>query len=260
MTADAKTAIIIPARYNSSRLPGKPLLKETGKPLIQYTYEAAAQAGATYVIVATDDDRIKRAVEDFGGDVVMTDPDHETGSARCAEVAEHLEADVIINLQGDEPEIDPKSLQKLITLHRTAMAGPTPVFASTLACPFALTDGAGSPTDPAAVKAVMTSPLADGTRRALYFTRALSPYPRDAGGAIGDASRYFLHVGLYAFSKESLLQFAKMPPSRLERIEQLEQLRILEAGHNMAIDIIDAAPPGIDTPADYAAFVKRQSQ
>ena len=129
-----KTAIIIPARFGSSRLPGKPLLQQTGKPLIQYTYEAATKAGANYVIVATDDERIKTAVEGFGGEVMMTSETHETGSSRVAEVAQHLDAQIIINLQGDEPEIEPDSLKKLIEVHKLASTSDQPAFASTLAC------------------------------------------------------------------------------------------------------------------------------
>ncbi len=255
-----KTAIIIPARFSSSRLPGKPLLQQTGKPLIQYTYEAATKAGANYVIVATDDERIKTAVEGFGGEVMMTSATHETGSSRVAEVAQHLDAQIIINLQGDEPEIKPDSLKKLIEVHKLASTSDQPAFASTLACAFSKGEGDGSPMDPAAVKVVMTAPLSDGTRRALYFSRALVPYPRDANGVAHDADQYYLHVGLYAFSNETIQSFAQMPPSRLERIEQLEQLRILEAGHSIAVGVIDAAPPGIDTPEDYQAFIERQKR
>ena len=253
-----KAAIIIPARYASSRLPGKPLLAETGKPLIQYTYEKAAASSAAQVVVATDDERIRDIVAGFGGEAVMTSPDHESGTARVAEVARGLDAEIIINMQGDEPETEPAHLDALIDLHAATLADDRPAFASTLVCPFAAepVTGPGSPSDPACVKAVLSGDAA-ALRRVLYFSRALVPFPRDAAGIVADPTSYFLHIGIYAFSRDSVQAFASLPHSALEETEKLEQLRILEAGEWMAAAIVPAAAPGIDTPEDYEAFIRR---
>lgn len=250
---------LIPARFASTRLPGKPLLAETGKPLILHVVEQAmAAASVAQVAVATDDARIVEAVEASGARAVMTDAGHESGSERIAEAArvlaeEGLAFDVVLNVQGDEPEMSPEHLDRLVAAHRASGA-----FASTLACPFpadALV-GPGSPADPNCVKAVLR-PWAEGVFEALYFTRALAPYPRDAGGAVTDPTEYRLHLGVYAFSPESLQRFAAAPPSRLERTEKLEQLRILDMGERIAVAEVVAGAPGVDTPEDYAAFVKR---
>ena len=250
-----KAAIIIPARYASTRLPGKPLLALTGKPLLQHVYENAIKTRRVdRVIIATDDDRIFDAVQAFGGDVVMTSADHQTGSARIAEAAQGVDADIIVNVQGDEPEIDPTHLEKLI-----AIQIKTNAFASTLACPFpaSAVSGSGSPEDPSAVKALLGAKISDGVRWARYFTRRQAIWPRDEAGRIVSPSNYFLHVGVYAFSKESLAAFASAPAGALETMERLEQLRILEGGGNIAVGVIPHAAPGIDTPEDYEAFVQR---
>lgn len=254
-----KSVIVIPARFASSRLPGKPLLVAGGKPVIQHTYEKAAASIASRVIVATDDARIADAVTGFGGEAVMTSPDHQSGTARVAEAAAGLDADIIVNMQGDEPETDPAHLDALITLHAGAMTAQRPAFVSTLVCPFAPAPktGAGSPVDPSCVKALLTHEKADGGRDALYFTRALSPWPRDAGGVVSDTADYHLHIGIYAFSAASLAAYETLPPGRLEDIEKLEQLRILEAGERIAAAIVPSAAPGIDTPADFDAFLAR---
>lgn len=248
-----KAAIIIPARFASTRLPGKLLLSETGKPLIQHVYERAlAVASASAVIIATDDKRIFDVVRSFGGDAMMTSPNHESGSARIAEAAHNLDADIIINLQGDEPEIDPEYIERLINVHRA-----NNVFASTLACPFSIAGGPGSPTDNNAVKAILAEPLSAGARRAAYFTRALGVAPRTQTGAAANPGDYFLHLGLYAFSRQSLQCFAAAPQGALERAERLEQLRILEMGESIAVGLVERASPGVDTAEDYRAFVAR---
>ncbi|MEM9232921.1 MAG: 3-deoxy-manno-octulosonate cytidylyltransferase [Pseudomonadota bacterium] len=242
--------IVIPARYASTRLPGKPLLAETGKPLIQHTVEQAAKVEQADVVVATDDDRIAAAVTAFGGSVAMTDPTHQSGTDRVAEAARHHNAEIIINVQGDEPEISPDVISHLIETHRKAQAGPRPAFASTLVCPFPKeTD----PKDSNAVKAVLSQPDYHGVRSALYFSRSPVPFPRS------DAATPFLHLGLYAFTKDSLQAFPALPRTPLEQTESLEQLRILEHGHRIACGVVEAAAPGIDTPEDYAAFVARQN-
>lgn len=237
-----KAAVIIPARLASSRLPEKLLLRLAGKPIIQHTYERAMRAaGADRVLVATDSERIRSEVERFGGEAVMTRPEHQSGSERIAEaVANFSETyDVIVNVQGDEPEIDPANIDALIETQ--AQVGG---FASTLACPFP--DGL-DPTDPAAVKVILggRNDAAPQTYNGLYFTRAHAPYPRDGAG------EFHLHIGVYAFSPRSLRAFSGAPPSRLENIERLEQLRILEMGERIAVRVVAATAPGIDTKADF---------
>ncbi len=250
-----KAAIIIPARYASTRLPGKPLLAQTGKPLIQHVYERAAQVKiAQKIVVATDDPRIFNAVTSFGGEAVMTRAGHETGSGRAAEAAQTIDADVIVNLQGDEPEIEPENIERLI-----ALQSQTGAFASTLACRFPAdaVSGPGSPDDMSAVKAILGTEINANARWARYFTRRLGVWPRDSDGLIASPADYFLHVGVYAFSKASLAEFASAPQGALERIEKLEQLRILERGEKIAVGVIAHSAPGIDTPEDYDAFCRR---
>ncbi|MGV6801569.1 MAG: 3-deoxy-manno-octulosonate cytidylyltransferase [bacterium] len=250
-----KTLIVIPARFASTRLPGKPLLADTGKPLIQHSYEQAKKSSADEVIVATDDQRIYDCVTGFGGKVVMTSPDHETGSSRVGEVADSLKADIIVNMQGDEPEIDPAHLNLLLDIQKQN----SEFFASTLVCPFPseALSGHASPNDPDCVKAVLGKKFADNIYEALYFSRSLVPYPRVSNGQVDTPEQYYLHIGLYAFTPASLKQFNQMPMGQLEQLESLEQLRILEAGHKMGVGLVATAAPGIDTPEDYAKFLER---
>jgi 3-deoxy-manno-octulosonate cytidylyltransferase (CMP-KDO synthetase) len=244
-----KTAIVIPARYASTRLLGKMLLEAAGKPLIRHVWENAARARlAGQVVIATDDRRIFDAARGFGAQVVMTDPRHKTGTERVAEAARSMDADIVVNVQGDEPEIDPDSLDRLIALQMRLSP-----YASTLACPF---PAAARLEDPAAVKAVLGRllPVAEPAREAVYFTRALAPFPRDGAPA---RENYFLHIGVYAFRRDALFAFAAAPEGRLERIERLEQLRILEMGERIHAAIVPASSPGIDTPQDFEAFKAR---
>lgn len=239
-------AAIIPARFASSRLPGKPLLKETGKFLIQHVYEQVARADRiSKVVVATDDRRILEAVKGFGGEACLTREDHPSGTDRVAEVAAGIDSEIVLNVQGDEPEIEPASINKLVDL----LTEPAAAKIATLACPFSPD---ADPADPNAVKVVT-----DQRGRAMYFSRALIPFPRDAGGQVTDAPAWRLHVGIYGYRRETLLQLAKLSPSPLEQTEKLEQLRFLENGYVIAVGLIDRAAIGIDTPADYAAFVAR---
>lgn len=239
---------IIPARYASTRLPGKPLLRETGKYLIEHVCgQVAAARRIAQCIVATDDPRIADAVRSFGATAVMTSPGHATGTDRIAEVARGLNgssAELILNVQGDEPEIEPGYLDLLVERMENDPGCPV----ATLAAPF---PPGQDPRDPACVKVVVNR-----QGRALYFSRSLIPYPR-AERAAGELPGPLLHLGVYAFRRDFLLQFAGWEPSPLERIEKLEQLRVLEHGYPVAVERVGRAMAGIDTPSDYAAFVAR---
>nr|WP_281373758.1 3-deoxy-manno-octulosonate cytidylyltransferase [Parvularcula dongshanensis] len=239
--------IVLPARWGSTRLPGKPLLDRTGKPLIQHVWEAAVGVKDADVLVATDDERIAAAVRGFGGEAVMTDAGHTTGSARIAEAARGTGAGIVVNLQGDEPEVDPGAVEALIELHAKTLRGDRPAFVSTLAAPF---PADADPADPNAVKVALSQPDEDGIRNALYFSRSRIPYPRGAAA-------YHLHIGLYAYTPETLQAFAATPPTPLEGAESLEQLRVLETGGRIAVGLVEGAAAGIDTPEDYETFVLR---
>lgn len=237
---------VIPARYASTRLPGKPLLNRTGKLLIQHVYERVSQARRIRkVIIATDDRRIYQAVESFGGCAVMTREDHQSGTDRVAEVAAGLDADIVVNVQGDEPEIEPANIDKLVDL----LADNRDCEMATLACPFPQN---ADPADPNAVKVVL-----DSAGRAIYFSRSPIPYPRDGKSLLEHRGEFLLHIGIYAYRRNFLLQLASWPVGRLERIEKLEQLRVLERRCGIAVGVVDRAAIGIDTPADYEAFVNR---
>lgn len=239
---------IVPARFASTRLPGKPLLADTGKPLIQHVIEAAHQARRLdRVLVATDDMRIAEAVERFGGEAVLTRSDHPSGTDRVAEVAARLpDAGIIVNLQGDEPEVSGAALDLVVELLDRDRFAPV----ATLATPIR------SETvyrDPSCVKVVCS-----GQGRALYFSRSPIPYFRDGVPDLSSGRpRVFLHLGLYAYRREFLLELACLPISPLEQAEKLEQLRVLDAGHPIAVGIVDEPSIGIDTPEDYRRFVER---
>jgi 3-deoxy-manno-octulosonate cytidylyltransferase (CMP-KDO synthetase) len=242
-----KTAIVIPARYASSRLPAKPLLRETGKYLIQHVYERACESNADIAVVATDDARIFDAVKSFGGNVVMTRDDHVSGTDRVAEVAEKLDADIIVNLQGDEPLIEPATLDlvaRLLESDRGSMM-------ATLAVPITSLE---QWRDPNCVKVVC-----DEQGRALYFSRSPIPFVRD-GEPDFSTGRFLQHLGLYAYRRDFLLKLAKLPPAPLEMTEKLEQLRVLALGHAIQVGVVPHAHRGVDTPADYRRFVEMYRQ
>lgn len=236
--------IVIPARFASTRLPAKPLLSETGKPLIQYVVQAASKARcAAKVVVATDDQRIADAVTAFGAQAVMTRADHACGTDRIAETVDLLGLDdeaLVINVQGDEPDIPPSCIDTLADL-----MGATHAHMATLATPMT----AQAAADPNRVKVVLA---ADG--RAMYFSRSVIPFDRDGSGR----SSYLLHLGIYAYSAGFIRRFARMPPTPAEQSEKLEQLRALENGYTIQVAITDYHGAGIDTPEDYAAFVARK--
>ena len=240
-----KTAIVIPARYASSRLPGKPLLKETGKFLIQHVYEQACQSEANEVIVATDDERILRAVAGFGGKAVMTRSDHISGTDRIAEVAKKLDANIIVNLQGDEPLIEPAILDLLPELLQQDRAADV----ATLATPITSHE---QWRDPNCVKVVR-----DSCGRAMYFSRSPIPYIRDGQVDFSRRPAMFLqHLGIYAYRRDFLLKLATLPLQPLEELEKLEQLRVLAIGRCIHVGIVDHAARGVDTPEDYRRFVE----
>jgi len=241
-----RVAIVIPARYASSRLPGKPLLKATGKYLIQHVYERALDAKcASDVIVATDDDRIAEAVRSFGGRVAMTRADHPSGTDRVAEVAAGLAADAVINLQGDEPMLEAETLDELAGLLERDPGSSM----ATLAVPIAGKDVYLSPN---VVKVVC-----DDRGRALYFSRSPIPMVRDGEPDFAARpARFLQHLGLYAYRREFLLKLAATAPHPLEESEKLEQLRVLGTGAAIQVGIVPHAHRGVDTPADYDAFVR----
>lgn len=236
--------IVIPARYASSRLPGKPLLKSTGKYLVQHVYERALQAKcASKVMIATDDPRIAAATRAFDGQCVMTRRDHQSGTDRIAEVARNLDSDVVINLQGDEPEIDPACLDLLPELLQRNNAA-----VATLAVPIRDEETWQNPN---CVKVVC-----DDAGRALYFSRSPIPYVRDGEPDFWGPVRFLQHVGLYAYRRDFLLQLANQPPCPLEQAEKLEQLRVLAMGQTIQVGIVAHAGRGVDTFEDYERFRK----
>ncbi len=232
--------VVIPARYASSRLPGKPLLDIAGKPMVIRVSEQARKSGAEAVVIATDFDKIVQVAEEHHVDAVMTRVDHQSGTDRIAEVAQNLNwdnDDIVVNVQGDEPLIDPALIQEVaLTLAHSRDA----VMAT--AC-HAIHDEA-SMLNPNVVKVVMD---ADGN--AMYFSRAPIPYPRDE--AHKQSLKAYRHIGIYAYRVGFLKQYAELSVTQLEQIESLEQLRVLHHGYKIAITVTDHAPAtGVDTQAD----------
>jgi 3-deoxy-manno-octulosonate cytidylyltransferase (CMP-KDO synthetase) len=236
---------VVPARFASTRLPGKPLLSETGRPLIQHVVDAARRASRLErVIVATDDARIADAVRAFGGECAMTRADHPSGTDRVAEVAAGLDGiDIIVNVQGDEPETSGEALDLVVALLENDAGAPM----ATLATPIR---AESVYRDPSCVKVVCSA-----AGRALYFSR--SPIPLHRDGPPPDGALGLLHLGLYAYRRDFLLKLAALPPSPLERAEKLEQLRVLEAGFPIAVGLVEEPGIGVDTPDDYRRFVER---
>ncbi len=224
------TGIIIPARLASTRLPNKPLLDICGKPMIQRVYERAVESGFP-VCVAGCDEELEKAVKAFGGRYAATRRDHKSGTDRIAEAAQHMDCDVIINLQGDEPLIDPANIRLL----SEAMEDRTCQMA-TLCVPVS----AGEAADPNLVKVVF-----DKSGYALYFSRSPIPYMRD-----GEAE-YFGHIGIYGYRRDFLLEYPRMPRTLLECAESLEQLRALENGFRIKVIPVSEKPVGVDTMDDY---------
>jgi 3-deoxy-manno-octulosonate cytidylyltransferase (CMP-KDO synthetase) len=246
----SRAYVVIPARYASTRLPRKMLLRETGKTLLQHTYEAACAARRPDgVLVATDHAEIAAEVERFRGDFVMTSPDCASGTDRVAEVARKLpRAEIIVNMQGDEPEMSPESIDRVIELlDQNPSAGM-----ATLATPM---PSRQQLMNPACVKVVF-----DNHGRALYFSRSPIPFVRDQDDSrpFNQPTIFFQHLGIYAFRRKTLAEIVALPPSTLEQAEKLEQLRMLQSGGTILVAVVEHSSSGIDTPADYAAFVARR--
>ncbi|MFK7767609.1 MAG: 3-deoxy-manno-octulosonate cytidylyltransferase [Mariniblastus sp.] len=245
-----KSVIIIPARLASTRLPRKLLLKETGKSVLQHTYESASSSQkADRVIVAADDEEIEADVKSFGGNVVMTRPDHVCGTDRVAEVAQSLDAEIIVNVQGDEPEISANAIDLAISMLEKNLEVPMATLATPIRDPNLLQD-------PSCVKVVFNR-----LGQAMYFSRSLIPHPRTWSDEVlkSDPANFFQHVGLYGYRRGFLLKIPELAVPEVEKIESLEQLRVLYSGNAIQVGLIDHPIAGIDTAEDYASFVIRHS-
>jgi 3-deoxy-manno-octulosonate cytidylyltransferase (CMP-KDO synthetase) len=227
---------VVPARFASSRFPGKALAMLAGKPLVQHVYESASKAGVlSQLIVATDDERIFQAVRSFGGQAQMTRSDHPSGTDRVAEVAQRLDADIVVNIQGDEPLIDPKSIEKAAQPLLQDPQLPMGTLKAKIEDPADIRN-------PNVVKVIT-----DLRGRALYFSRSPIPFPRPEAQ---EPFPYYRHIGLYVYRRDFLLLFSRLPPTPLERHERLEQLRALEHGYEIAVVETDDFGIGVDTPED----------
>ena len=242
-SGSARVLVVIPARQASVRFPGKPLVPIAGRPMIQHVVERVRRAQlVSRVVVATDESSIQQAVEDFGGDAILTRQDHRTGTDRVAEVASHLHAEIYINVQGDVPLIDPATVDAVAS----AMLEDESV---EIATPCTAIAHQNDIMDPNIVKVVR-----DFDNNALYFSRAPVPWVSDRGETV--AARHWKHIGLYGFRRETLLEFPTLPPGDLERLEQLEQLRWLENGFRIRVVEADYDAISVDVPADIERVEK----
>jgi 3-deoxy-manno-octulosonate cytidylyltransferase (CMP-KDO synthetase) len=240
-----KIIVVIPARYGSSRFAGKVLAKETGKYLVQHTYERAVCAKTVdQALIATDDPRVMDACGEFGGACVMTSISHQSGTDRIAEAVAEMDVDIVVNLQADEPEIDPNYIDQVAGLLNDAPDASM----ATLLAPFKT---AGDVANPNIVKCITNT-----TGRAIYFSRSVVPYNRDNAG-VGDVSDYKRHLGIYAYRKDFLMKYTALEPSFLEQREKLEQLRAIESGYTILTGMVKKAWDGVDTESQYQAFVER---
>ena len=238
-------SVVIPARYASTRLPGKPLQDIAGKPMVQHVYQQALKSSASEVLVATDDARILAAVEAFGGRAVMTSDSHESGTDRLQEVAAKMgwaDDHIVVNVQGDEPLIPPQVIDQVATLINSGSAADVATLCEAI-------HSYDDLMNPSVVKVV-----ADHHQRALYFSRAPIPWDRDAfaaGSQQLSVGQYWRHIGIYAYRVSTLNAFVGWPLAPLEAIEKLEQLRVMANGGSIAVaETCQAIPGGVDTPAD----------
>ncbi len=233
---------IIPARYDSTRFPGKILADQTGKPLIQHVYELARKvASFDRVIVATDDRRIDKAVTGFGGETILTHRDHANGTSRIAEAALTIDADIIVNLQGDEPQLEPSLIE--LTIQRLLDHPPAPM--ATLASPFMADE---DPADPNIVKVVL-----DEEGRAISFSRSIENARNNENAT---PSLPLKHIGLYVYRSDFLQTYINLTPTPREQAERLEQMRVLEHNYTIQVALGEVRHHGIDTPEQYARFVE----
>jgi 3-deoxy-manno-octulosonate cytidylyltransferase (CMP-KDO synthetase) len=239
--------VVIPARYGSTRFEAKVLAKDTGKFLVQHTYERALCAKSVEkVLIATDSEKVMKACASFGADCVMTSATHQSGTDRIAEAAGNIDAEIIVNLQADEPEIEPTNIDYLVRLLRDSDADM-----ATLVADF---ENQQQIHDPNIVKTIV-----DNEGGAIYFSRSVIPYVRGAGG-VGDTGRYLRHLGIYAYRKDFLFKFTSLEQGELEKCEKLEQLRAIEYGYSIITGKVKRAWDGIDTAEQYEAFVKRNKK
>jgi 3-deoxy-manno-octulosonate cytidylyltransferase (CMP-KDO synthetase) len=240
---DPQVVVVIPSRYAATRLPGKPLVNLAGKPMVQRVYEQAKLAQTVHrVLVATDDQRIVDAVLAFGGEARMTRSDHRTGTERIAEVAAHEAGDVFVNVQGDEPLIDPVAVDTAVA----ALLEDPPAQIATVATPIRHVPDI---MDPNVVKTVL-----DFDSNALYFSRAPIPWVRDTPQKVH--VKYWKHLGLYVFQRDALLEYPTLPQGELEKIEQLEQLRWLENGWKIRVAEVEHDAVSVDAPEDVTRVEK----
>jgi len=235
--------VVLPARYGSTRFPGKPLVKISGKPLVEWVYRRASEIdGVGELVVATDDQRIADVVESFGGNVVLTSGQHETGTDRVAEIARESDCEIIVNLQGDEPVFDPRMVEEMVG---RLVADP----ATDIVTACHPIDSTGDYENPNVVKVV-----ADNNGRALYFSR--SPIPHGVYQQPDIVTRAYRHVGVYAFRKKVLLRFTQLDRTPLEQSERLEQLRALENGMTIGLVVTNTQTVGVDVPDDVKKVEK----
>jgi 3-deoxy-manno-octulosonate cytidylyltransferase (CMP-KDO synthetase) len=256
MTHTQKTIIaVIPARYGSTRFPGKALVLIQDKPMIQWVYEGTRRSSLiNRVIVATDDVRIRDAVESFGGEAIMTSPDHATGTDRIAEVAQKVECELVVNVQGDEPLIHSEMIDQAVR----PLSNDASIPMGTLC---KMIDRREEAFDPNVVKVVF-----DRNGFALYFSRAPIPWDRDrwsGKSSFADltlGSVMYKHIGLYVYRREFLLNYARMPQTTIESTEKLEQLRVLEHGHRIRVAVTEHESFGVDIPDDLSKILKRLNE
>ena len=257
MPTDSKVIAVIPARWASSRFPGKPLALIKGKPMVQWVFEQACKAkSVSEVIIATDDDRIFKAVNGFGGNAVMTSLDHESGTDRIAEVVRDRECEIVVNVQGDEPLIPPGNIDRIVQPLLEGALESTVTLRILIKTRDELMDRN------------ITKVVVDSSNSALYFSKAPIPWDRDEWG--GDSMQnssfdplkpfWYKHIGLYAYRKKFLMEFGGLPESGLEKIEKLEQLRILESGFKIKVVETDLDSIGVDSEADLAMIEKRLAE
>jgi len=268
-----KIVAVIPARFGSTRFAGKVLAKDTGKFLVQHTYERACLAKLPEkVIIAADDQRVAAAADSFGAECILTSPEHKSGTDRIAEAVRDMDVDIVVNLQADEPEIDPDNidyLARLLIETENSKLKTQNFEMATLAADF---QSPQQVADPNIVKVVVAwsvqrradsrklktknSKLKTNWGKAIYFSRAPIPYDREQSG-VGNVHQYLRHLGIYAYRKEFLLKITALPQTPLEKIEKLEQLRAIENGFDILVGKVEHTCDGIDTPQQYAEFVAR---